>query len=334
MVTRMLTSQILDAARTKRILVIGDLMLDRYTVGHVSRISPEAPVPVLNVSRREARPGGAANVALNICSLGGCGMLAGAIGDDGAGDELCSLLEGIDLAAVVRCGARTTEKDRVVADRQQVVRIDTEERVSVWEGEYAKVVAAVESVASRCDGIIIEDYGKGVISQPVVDAVLAVAEARGIPVGLDPKDNHDLAFRGLALATPNWHEACMAVGLAGDTELPPGVAGEGLLAEVGAKLSDKWGASLLAITLGPDGMYLYSQGEEPVRLPTRAREVYDVSGAGDTVIAAAMLAIAAGAEPVKAAALANCAAGVVVAKLGTATCSGDELLTHIGEQPE
>jgi rfaE bifunctional protein kinase chain/domain len=260
--------------------------------------------------------------------------LAGAIGDDGAGDELCSLLEGIDLAAVVRCGARTTEKDRVVADRQQVVRIDTEERVSVWEGEYAKVVAAVESVASRCDGIIIEDYGKGVISQPVVDAVLAVAEARGIPVGLDPKDNHDLAFRGLALATPNWHEACMAVGLAGDTELPPGVAGEGLLAEVGAKLSDKWGASLLAITLGPDGMYLYSQGEEPVRLPTRAREVYDVSGAGDTVIAAAMLAIAAGAEPVKAAALANCAAGVVVAKLGTATCSGDELLTHIGEQPE
>jgi rfaE bifunctional protein kinase chain/domain len=334
MVTQELTLQILEAARTKRILVVGDLMLDRYTVGRVSRISPEAPVPVLNVTRRESRPGGAANVALNICSLGGGCMLAGALGADAAGDTLCGLLDGIDLAAVVRCGARTTEKDRVVADRQQVVRIDTEDPVAAWEAEAEPIAAAIAAAAEGCDGIIIEDYGKGVISQPVVDAVLAVAGARGIPVGLDPKDNHELAYHGLTLATPNWHEACMAVGLSGDTELPADAAGEALLAEVAEKLSATWDTKLLAITLGPDGMYLYTRGQDPVRLPTRAREVYDVSGAGDTVIAAAMLAIAAGAEPVKAAAMANCAAGVVVAKLGTATCSAAELLAHIGEQPD
>jgi rfaE bifunctional protein kinase chain/domain len=334
MVTQEMTAGILEAARTKRILVVGDLMLDRYTIGRVSRISPEAPVPVLNVTSREARPGGAANVALNIQSLGGVGMLAGAWGQDGAAAQLAALLEGIDLRAVVPCALQTTEKDRVVAERQQVVRIDTEEPASAWESEAGRIVDGIRLVAEACDGIIIEDYGKGVISQFVVDAILDLAVARGIPVGLDPKDNHELAFHDLALATPNWREACLAVGLPGDQQLPAGSARAELLKQVAEMLAAKWGTQLLAITLGPDGMYLYSREREPVLLPTRAREVFDVSGAGDTVIGAAMLAIAAGADPVNAAALANCAAGVVVAKLGTAICTAAELLAHIGEQPE
>ncbi len=317
-----------------RILVIGDLMLDCYTFGSVSRISPEAPVPVLHVAREETRLGGAANVATNITALGGTAAVAGLIGDDVDGTRLCELLQarGCRTDAIVALPERyTTVKTRIIADRQQVVRVDRESPpVAVGDGA-AMLAERVVAVIDEVDGIILEDYGKGVMSQPLVDRVLALAAERGIPVGFDPKDNHDLAVRGITLATPNYREACMAAGVA---EVPiDDPASCPALRETAERLAQKWSPQLLMMTLGPHGLYLRSaDGGEPHVIPTHAREVFDVSGAGDTVIAVALTALAAGATPEVAATLANVAAGVVVGKVGTATCTPAEILAAVAAE--
>ncbi len=315
----------------RRILVIGDLMLDRYIYGTVRRISPEAPVPVVNVTHEKSVPGGASNVAWNIQSLGGRGEIAGAVGHDTEARTLKTLLQqgGVDGHGVwTHDAVRTTVKTRIIADRQQVVRVDWEDALPLGGEPLQEFCRLIEKQIERADGVIIEDYGKGVICQPVVDVVLAAARTRGIPVGYDPKDDHALDVRGVTVATPNRKEAYMAVGREEPFhDRPP--MDDSDLQEIAGRLQEKWGVELLVITLGPHGMYLLEQGGKPVHVPTRAREVFDVSGAGDTVISVCTLALAAGATHREAAELANYAAGIVVAKLGTAPCSADELLDSI-----
>jgi D-beta-D-heptose 7-phosphate kinase/D-beta-D-heptose 1-phosphate adenosyltransferase len=322
---------LLEAARSKRILVVGDLMWDRYIYGTVDRISPEAPVPVLTVTKERHMPGGASNVAWNVQTLGGQAAVCGVMGCDSAADELQAFFreQGIDAEAAVSFeDARTTVKMRIVAETQQVVRVDWDDRAALDDAAMERFLGVVVAEVEKADGVIIEDYGKGVVSQGVADAVLRTAQARGIPVGYDPKDDHPLRVSGVTVATPNRHEAYHAVGR---HEGPPGedpLKDEALL-QVGRLLLDQWEPEVLLMTLGPQGMLLLDREGRPRHAPTRAREVYDVSGAGDTVIATLVLALAGGANAEEAADLANYAAGVVVGHVGTATCAPDELLASI-----
>jgi D-glycero-beta-D-manno-heptose-7-phosphate kinase len=322
-----------DAAR-KRVLVIGDLMLDRYIEGSADRLSPEAPVPVVLVRRERAVPGGASNVALNVQALGGQAAVCGVVGQDDGGRELLGILaaRGVDLSGVVRSpDLPTVVKTRVVADRQQVVRIDREicafDRVTCAEPFFATLRRA----AAEADALILEDYGKGVIQQPVVDVALACAREQGLPSGYDPKDNHFLRVEGVTLATPNRREALHGLGVADVPAGTPRAAEWAFLEDLGCRLQTAWKPQVLMITLGALGLMLFSEGRKMHQTGTRAREVYDVSGAGDTVIATALLALAGGATPVEAAELGNFAAGVVVGKLGTATCTPEELFAAIAE---
>ncbi|MCE9614190.1 MAG: hypothetical protein K8T26_07930 [Lentisphaerae bacterium] len=325
---------LIESFRTRRILVVGDVMLDRYVSGSVARISPEAPVPVVLVTRDQSRPGGAANVAANIRSLGGAAMMAGLIGEDAAAGDLKRVLADRGIATdglVSDPRMHTTVKMRILAERQQVVRVDYENPDVVDESLVARLCRRIAEVVPQVDGVIVEDYSKGVVRQAVVDAIMQATRGTRILVGLDPKDNRDLSFPALTLATPNYSEACVAAGLPykplGDEPLKNPV-----LIKAGEILMAKWNCTLLVITLGPHGMYLLSRTEPPLHIPTVAREVFDVSGAGDTVIATAMLALASGAGNRLAATVANVAAGVVVAKVGTATCSADELMANWRER--
>lgn len=318
----------------RRILVVGDLMLDRYIMGSVSRISPEAPVPVVHVHTERAVPGGASNVALNVCALGGRAGVAGVIGGDNEGQMLSRLLgeRGVGTASMVTAAdTRTTVKTRVIAERQQVVRIDWEDSLNYTPATMSDFEQRLTREIAAVDGVVIEDYGKGVVVQEVVDIVLRAARKKGIPVGLDPKDNHTLNVEGITLATPNRKEAFSAAGVTEKRAGPDPLKDDALL-KVGSILMDKWKPEHLNITLGAQGMLLLDHGKPPVHVPTRAREVFDVSGAGDTVIATCVLARAAGASFVEAAEFANYAAGVVVSKLGTATCTPDELLAWMPEK--
>ena len=315
----------------QKLLVVGDLMLDHYIQGHVSRISPEAPVPVLHVTREHSVPGGACNVAANICALGGAAGVAGVIGRDASGRSLLRLLRkaGIATDAVLRLGhVPTTVKTRIVAERQQVVRVDWEKPATFLPRHLAEFSDRLDAALRGVTAVVIEDYGKGVIQQPVVDALLAVTRRRKIPVGLDPKDNYDLKLDGLTLAKPNRKEAFAHAGIK-DTGAHEEPLKDRPLLRVAARLLEKWNPRMLMITLGGHGLLLAAPGRPPRHVPTRAREVFDLSGAGDTVIATCMLALAAGADFETAAELANYAAGVVVGKLGTATCSREELINYI-----
>jgi len=324
--------RVLQKFSGQKILVIGDLIVDRYVSGSVSRISPEAPVPVVRVTSEDCRPGGAANVALNIQSLGGQAIAAGIVGRDREAEDLESMMSsyGISTAGVMAADeGMTTVKTRILADRQQVVRVDREEVLEPTKGLVKRFCTKITDVADDVAGVIIEDYGKGALSQPVIDVVLSMADDSDFLVGFDPKDNHDIKVAGVTLATPNYREALAAAGLP-DSPLRDDPASDDSLARAGSILLTKWNTDLLIITLGPHGMYMLCRNEEPQVIPTKAREVFDVSGAGDTVIAATLLSLIGGARYYEAASLANYAAGVVVGKVGTATCTPDELLAHIG----
>lgn len=332
-INRKRAAELLTRFEQQRILVIGDLMLDRYIMGSVSRISPEAPVPVVHVHSEKMVPGGASNVALNIGSLHGKGNVAGLIGEDSDGRDLSDLLasRGVGTGAVLRdAGIQTTVKTRVIAERQQVVRIDWEDSIQFSAESLARFEQKLIAEIALADGVILEDYGKGVINQEVVDVALKAARAKGVPIGLDPKDNHILNVEGITLATPNRKEAFNAAGV-NETRPAAHPLEDAAILRVGDILLQKWKPQLLMITLGGDGMLLLEQGKKPIHVPTRAREVFDVSGAGDTVIATCVLARAAGASFVEAAEIANYAAGVVVGKLGTATCTPEELLAWMPE---
>lgn len=321
--------ELLTRFSSQRILVVGDLMLDRFLQGSVSRISPEAPVPVVEVRNEHAMPGGAGNVALNISSLGAESVVAALAGTDVAGDDLIRCLEdrGVSIAGLIR-GAHlpTTVKTRVVADRQQVVRVDRDFYGEVPEELIDALCDAVRRETRQSTGVILEDYGKGVVSQRVVDAALSAAREAGIPSGFDPKDNHSLKVEGVTLASPNRNEAFLAAGVKDLTPTAHPLEDPQLL-KAGQRLLELWKPRLLMMTLGAGGMLLLQrEGGTPMHVPTRAREVFDVSGAGDTVIAAAILALSAGATFEEAAELSNYAGGAVVAKLGTAVCEPRDLL--------
>ena len=314
-----------------RVLVVGDLMLDRFVYGSVDRISPEAPVPVVRVTEELCMPGGASNVACNIRALGGQAAVAGMIGKDSAGVELRWLLThtGVDVeCAMMIPGATTIVKERIIAERQQVVRVDFEKPVAWSARQNDKFLSLLALELEKADGVVIEDYGKGAVTQAVVDLVREAAVKRGIPVGLDPKEGRDLDFSGITLATPNRKEAFAIAGLTDKGVKEKPLADKGLK-RAGEILLERWGAKHLLITLGPMGMYMATRGQAPRHVPTRAREVFDVSGAGDTVIATCVTALAAGAKFGESAELANMAAGVVVGKLGTASCTPEELLASM-----
>jgi D-glycero-beta-D-manno-heptose-7-phosphate kinase len=324
--------RLLDRMRNRRILVVGDVMMDEYLTGTVERISPEAPVPVVRVRGRQYRPGGAANVALNVQALGGQARLAAIVGRDATAQKLAELLaaRGVDASALTASDkVDTTIKTRVVAERQQVARIDCESDAVALQEALPPFCEKVAGCLDAAEGLIIEDYGKGLITQSLLDAVLPSARARGITVGFDPKDGCELRVSGITVATPNYREACLLARVP-EAPLHDPVAGEKRLRAIGERLMAEWGLDHLMITLGPHGMYLMGRDEEPALIPTKAREVFDVSGAGDTVVATVVLALVSGATYREAALLANCAAGVVVGKLGTAVCEPEELLAFIG----
>ena len=338
MLTRARAAALLRAFQDLRILVAGDLMLDRYVFGAVERISPEAPVPVLLVEREESRPGGASNVALNIQSLGATGLVAGVTGTDVAGAELKKVLSaaGLPTEGILAVDAiQTTVKTRVIAERQQVVRVDRESPFAAFADAGAALRERLANSLDHVDAVLIEDYGKGVVDQPLVDMLLAAAHARGLPAGFDPKDNHHLHIPWVTVATPNYREACLAAGMS-EQALPKncGAAIPDCLQETGRVLAERWNTACLMITLGPRGVYVRpTEGKQQI-LPTQAREVFDVSGAGDTFIATAVLSLAAGASYTEAAQMANYASGVVVGKVGTATCNADELLEIVTKSEE
>jgi rfaE bifunctional protein kinase chain/domain len=325
------TRQLTQAFRGQRILVVGDLMLDKYIHGVVERISPEAPVPVVRVSRERQVPGGAANVAGNVHAMGGEAIVAGVVGNDQAGQDLLRILDENRIGTEGVCrvsGMQTIVKMRILADRQQVVRVDWDPSTTFPKGDVDSFCVLLEKQIARCTGVVIEDYSKGIVRQEVIDVVLSAARKKGIPVGLDPKDNLELNIEGITLATPNYREAHACSGVIAKGPVADPLADESLR-KAGEILLKRWKPEQLIVTLGPQGMYLVAPNTPPRVIPTRAREVFDVSGAGDTVIATCVLALAAGASFNEAAVLGNNAAGVVVGKLGTATCSPEELVTSV-----
>lgn len=316
-----------------RVLVIGDLMLDHYVWGDVTRISPEAPVPVVRVLKETQTAGGAANVALNLSALGAKASVVGVIGEDSHGDGLLQLLQqqNVNVSPIIRrADCPTIVKTRVLARTQQLCRIDRESTKQSYslpppllDGE------DLSTLISNSDAVILSDYAKGALTQSVVDTVRRIATPAGIMVAVDHKPSSALDLRGLGLMTPNRHEALEMAGL---PEPCPGAPYP--LEETCRRIHEKDAPALLVITLGADGLAICRNGRVERMMPTQAKEVFDVSGAGDTVIATLTAALAAGAHPEEAAHIANIAAGIVVGKIGTATASRDELRAAIQPIPQ
>ncbi len=306
-----------------RVLVAGDLMLDRYWQGAADRISPEAPVPVVRVEETEDRAGGAANVAVNIARLGGRVTVSGLLGPDEAGEVLRGLLgdHGIDCLPRRAAPVRTITKLRVVSRHQQLVRLDFEQPLDAVDT--GPVEAACLERLGDADALVLSDYCKGTLRDP--ERLIAAARSSGLPVLVDPKGADFTRYRGATLLTPNLQEFEAVVGSCGDDRA---------LILRGERLRDELALEGLLVTLGERGMLLLQRGQPALHLPTRAREVYDVTGAGDTVVAVLAAAVAAGASLVDAAGLANLAAGVVVGKLGTASVSPVELRGAVRQQGE
>jgi len=310
-----------------RVLVIGDLILDQFVWGRVSRISPEAPVPVVEVDRETQYPGGAANVARNLREFTPHAAVLGMIGTGPDAQTLKRLLadEGIDIGAVQEDpDYHTIVKTRIIARHQQVVRVDRERKVRPAQGQFDRALASLEEMLPRLDAVIVEDYGKGLIAQGFADAVTARVRAAGKLLAIDPNPQNPLRWRGASIMKPNRSEAFAAAGLPHSEPIDP-VEKDEAVHEVGRILLEKWGCEILLITLGEQGMMLFRPGEAPLHTPTRAKEVFDVSGAGDTAIALFTLAMSAGATASEAAEISNHASGIVVGKLGTATVSAAEL---------
>jgi D-beta-D-heptose 7-phosphate kinase/D-beta-D-heptose 1-phosphate adenosyltransferase len=320
--------QILTTATRTNILVVGDVMLDQFIWGNVSRISPEAPVPVVEFVRESFMPGGAANVARNLVALEASTEIFGAIGRDDAADKLLKLLseQHIGCSGLVRSSERHTSiKTRIVAHQQQVVRVDRETRGYLEEKTTIRLLAEFKAKISAADAVIVGDYGKGVVTQPLLNEIKSLCREHGVWLSVDPKPVHHLDLAGISLITPNRKEAFELADLPDETRNADPFADTNLM-RVAEKLLQELRPALLLITLGELGMLLCRHGQKPFHIPTVAQEVFDVSGAGDTVIATFTLAVAAGASPVEAAILSNYAAGIVVGKVGTATTSPAELI--------
>jgi len=310
---------LLERFRRVRLLVVGDVVLDEYLWGTVERVSPEAPVPVVNVRDETLVLGGAANVARNIVALGGGVSLCSVVGEDAAGRRIADLVKelGIDPAGlVVASGRPTTRKTRVIARSQQVLRFDRETQEPLAAGPTAKLLAAVEAGLPACDGAILEDYGKGMLARRTALAAMRRLRAADLPVAVDPKSQLT-PYRGAALLKPNLREAELLSGVA--------IRSAADLARAATRLRRRIGGGALVVTRGAEGMTIFEDEGPGVAVATGRREVFDVQGAGDTTIAALVLALRAGASLFEAAVIANAAAGVVVGKIGTATASAEEV---------
>ncbi|HEV2804477.1 MAG TPA: PfkB family carbohydrate kinase [Chthoniobacterales bacterium] len=319
--------EILARAKTKRLLVVGDLMLDEFVWGKVARISPEAPVPVVEVTGESFYPGGAANVARNLREFTGKVAVVGLFGSDRGGRQLRDLLaaQKIDTANAIEDPAfPTIVKTRIIARNQQVVRVDREQLRSPSPAQVARVAGKLRALLGKTDAVIFEDYGKGFLSSDLVRKISEQAFAAGKIVTADPNPHHPVEWKNLTAVKPNRNEAFLAAGLPwSDPSETPG--SDKPLLEAGKILLEKWETELVLITLGEQGMMLFQRGRKPHHIPTKAQQVFDVSGAGDTAIALFTLALCAEATPVEAAEIANHGSAVVVGKLGTATVTPDEL---------
>jgi rfaE bifunctional protein kinase chain/domain len=305
--------------RTSRVVVVGDIMLDRYLVGETDRLSPEAPVPVVTVRERHAALGGAANVAANVAALGAACQLVGAVGDDGDGAAIRQELAVArleDRHVVTVAGRPTTSKTRIIARAQQIVRIDDEVDSLLDGPDLARLIRVAREALADADALLLEDYNKGALAPPLIAAVMEVAKRRGIPIVVDPKFRQFFEYSGATVFKPNRRELESALGAAVD--LQNGNA----LPEVLARLR----VDNLLVTLGAEGMVLVMKDGSSTHIPSIAREIYDVSGAGDTVTAWMGAALAAGASVRESAQLANYAAGVEVGKAGVSTVSPEEVL--------
>ncbi len=311
-------SKILTEFKKKRILVIGDIILDRYIWGMVSRISPEAPVPIVEVIKENFLLGGASNVANNISALGGRVTIVGTVGNDRGGEILKKMLEenGIRCDGMLWSSRPTTVKTRVVAHNQQMVRFDREDRTKVEGKALAKLLEYIHSTLPEHDAVIISDYRKGVISSELVRQIVKKSGPRNIFVSVDPKIGHFHCYKKVSLVTPNVHEASHASGIE--------IRDEQSLMRAGRAILKKISCDAVLITRGEHGMSLFRKSQV-VHIPTVARNVYDVTGAGDTVIATFTLAHAAGADMEESAIIANHAAGIVVGEVGTAVVTPGQL---------
>ena len=315
---------LISSLRNAKVLVIGDLILDRYLYGRVDRLSPEAPVPVLDFQREEFILGGATNVAHNISTLGGAVSVCGLTGDDDHSQTFREIMReaSIGTEGLIPDSSRpTTVKTRVIGDRQQLVRIDREKRHEISGPALQKLKAFLSKEITEFNSIVISDYGKGVITTEILAFIRELATAHKIPVVVDPKDTHFSNYKGFTVITPNLTEASLGAGFK--------IKDEDTLLAAGKTLLSIIDCAAILITRGSEGMSLFRKEKKLLNIPTRARGVFDVSGAGDTVVATIALSLASGLAVDEAAHLANWAAGVVVAKYGTATVNISELTDYI-----
>jgi rfaE bifunctional protein kinase chain/domain len=319
---------ILDVSRNARVLVLGDVMLDQFVWGNVRRISPEAPVPVVEFERESFMPGGAANVARNLTALHIPTELFGVVGRDENATRLRQLLteQNVVCHGLLKDSRRPTSvKTRIIAHQQQMARVDRESTAPLDERTLRRLLSAVEETIYQADAVVVGDYGKGVVTQPLLDELKGICRERGVWLSLDPKPINRLDLSGLSLITPNRKEA-FELADRHDVSRAANPLEDKTLLEVANDLLARFQPAVLLVTLGDQGMLLCQRGRKPFHIPTVAQEVFDVSGAGDTVIATYTMAIAGGASPLEAAIISNHAAGVVVGKLGTATLTEQELL--------
>ena len=308
--------------RDRKIVVLGDVMLDEFVWGEVTRISPEAPVPVVDIRRESVHLGGAANVLANVVALGAQACVVGVVGNDVAGERLRAQLKETGSAEnsdylVTDEGRPSTIKTRIIAHNQLVVRADREQRTPVSGATEKRILDFLKQALSQADAFVVSDYDKGVVTPAILGEILPAAYAR-VPVLIDPKIRNFPHYRPASLITPNHHEALRMTNLESDSD-------DGLH-QAARLIREKLGCDAVLITRGDRGLMLLEGDNDPVYVETAAREVYDVTGAGDTVIATLAAAMASGATMLEAATLANHAAGIVVGKVGTATTSADELL--------
>lgn len=320
--TQQRAAELLTAMSNRKIVVLGDVMLDEFVWGDVTRISPEAPVPVVDIRRESVHLGGAANVLANLVALGAHASVVGVVGNDAAGERLRASLKEVsptqpDEHLVVDEGRPSTTKTRIIAHNQLVVRADREERRPVNGKIQTRILDSLTQALQDADAFVVSDYDKGVVTPHILGEILPAAYAR-VPVLIDPKIRNFSYYRPASLITPNHHEALRMTNLEADSD-------EGLH-QAAQIIRGKLGCDAVLITRGDRGIMLLEGDSDPVFVETAAREVYDVTGAGDTVIATLAAALAAGATMLEAANLANHAAGIVVGKVGTATANADELL--------
>jgi rfaE bifunctional protein kinase chain/domain len=324
-------AELVAAMRGRRVVVFGDVMLDEFVWGDVTRISPEAPVPVVDIRRESAHLGGAANVLANLRALGAQAAVVGVVGNDRAGERVRAELReagatDADDSLVVDVSRPTTVKTRIIAHSQLVVRADRERRTPVDGPTEERIVAALRKLLRGAHAFVVSDYDKGAVTPRVLEEVLPAAEIAGVPALVDPKIRNFDSYRPATLVTPNHHEALRVTNSEDD--------GDEGMAQAARAIRERLGCRSVLITRGERGMMMLGEDGGPVFVPTAAREVFDVTGAGDTVIATLAAALAVGATLVEAATLANHAAGIVVGKVGTATATADELIASFGPDAE